>query len=287
MPWMRPEHAPIARDFEPADLRPLLDACGIDTTVLVQASCTDEDTDSMFEHAAAHSWIGAVTAWVDLSSAERTRTRLDSLETEPKLRGIRHLIHEEHDPHWILKASVLDSLAIVEERRLVLELPCVFPRHLGDVPELARSFPQLTIVIDHLGKPPLHTERMDDWSSLIRRAADFGNVVAKVSGLNTLLETSAWKGWHFRQAVEVAFDCFGSDRLVCGSDWPVSLLNGGYPKVWCETVGIITAVAGDEAAQRILEDTPVRLYGIGDQAGVATSGKLTPFNPGEVHGRSH
>jgi L-fuconolactonase len=266
MPWMGPAHAAIARAFEPDDLRPLLDACGIDATILVQASCTDADTDAMFEQAAGHPWIGAVTAWVDLSSAVRTRTRLDALETEPKLRGIRHLIHEEDDPHWILRDSVLESLAIVEERRLVLELPCVFPRHLGDVPELARSFPQLTIVIDHLGKPPLHTERMDDWSSLIRRAAGFGNVVAKVSGLNTQLATTAWKGSHFREAVEVAFDCFGSERLVCGSDWPVSLLNGDYPKVWRETAGIVTAVAGDEAAQRILEDTPVRLYRIGNRA---------------------
>ena len=172
MPWMRPEHAAIARDFEPADLRPLLDACGIDGTILVQAACTDSDTDAMFAQAAEHAWIGAVTAWVDLLSPERTRARLDALAPEPALRGIRHLIHEEADPHWILRAPVLESLAVVEERGLVLELPCVFPRHLGDVPELAQRFPGLTIVIDHLGKPPLATGRMGDWSALLRRAAE-------------------------------------------------------------------------------------------------------------------
>ena len=52
MPWMTPEHAVIARDFDPSDLRPLLDACGIDRTILVQSACTDRDTDAMFAHAA-------------------------------------------------------------------------------------------------------------------------------------------------------------------------------------------------------------------------------------------
>ena len=79
MPWMRPEHAVIARDFEPSHLRPLLDACGIDGTILVQSACTDTDTDAMFAQAAEHPWIRAVTAWVDLLSPGRTRTRLDTL----------------------------------------------------------------------------------------------------------------------------------------------------------------------------------------------------------------
>jgi L-fuconolactonase len=282
MQWLRPEHAAIDRSFEPADLRPQLDSCGIGATVLVQAACTDADTDAMFAQAAAHPWIGAVTAWVDLRSPQRTRARLDALASQPKLRGIRHLIHDEADPHWILEDAVLESLAHVEERGLLLELPCVFPRHFADVPELARRFAELTIVIDHLGKPPLQTEQMDDWSSLMRAAAAYANVTAKISGLNTILATTTWTGSDFREAIKVAVDCFGPDRLMCGSDWPVSLLNGEYEKVWRETSGIVVAVAGEEAATRILEDTPTRLYRIGPEA------EAVPHaNPGEAHGRSH
>src|SRR6478672_8708998 len=180
MPWMRPAHAEIARTFEPADLRPLLDECGIDSTILVQAACTDADTDAMFEQADAHAWIGAVTTWVDLTSHDGARARLDGLAQRPKFRGIRHLIHEEADPHWILRENVLESIALLEDRGLVLELVCVYPRHLGDVPQLAQRFPNLRIVIDHLGKPPLATERMGDWSALLHRAAELPNVYAKV-----------------------------------------------------------------------------------------------------------
>jgi L-fuconolactonase len=264
MPWMGPAHAAIARTFEPADLRPLLDECGIDSTILVQAACTDADTDAMFEQADANAWIGAVTAWADLTSSRRARARLDRLAQRPKLRGIRHLIHEENDPHWILREDVLDSIALLEDRGLVLELVCVYPRHLGDVPELARRFPDLTIVIDHLGKPPLLTERMADWTTLVRRAAAHGNVAAKISGLNTVLTSSRWTGSDMRDAVEVAVEFFGPDRLMWGSDWPYSLLNGDYGKVWRETVEIVASVAGDDGKRRILGGTPARLYRLGD-----------------------
>ena len=264
MPWMRPAHAAIARTFEPADLRPLLLACGIDGTILVQAACTDADTDAMFEQADANTWIRAVTAWVDLTNSQRAHARLDRLARRPKLRGIRHLIHEEDDPHWILRENVLESIELLEDRGLVLELVCVYPRHLGDVPELAQRFPDLTIVIDHLGKPPLLTAQMADWTALVQRAAAHGNVAAKLSGLNTVLTSAGWTGSDMREAVEVAVECFGPDRLMWGSDWPYSLLNGDYARVWRETVEIITTVAGDDGARRILGDTPARLYRLGD-----------------------
>ena len=282
MPWMLPAHAAIARAFEPDDLRPLLDACGIDSTILVQAACSDADTDMMFQQAAANPWIGAVTAWVDLTNPRRARTRLDRLARHPTLRGVRHLIHEEDDQHWILRANVLESIALLEDRRLVLELVCVYPRHLGDVPELAQRFPDLTIVIDHLGKPPLLTAQMADWTTLLQRAAAHGNVAAKISGLNTVLASVRWTGRDMQDAVEVAVECFGPDRLMWGSDWPYSLLNGDYRRVWRETVETVTTVAGDDGARRILEDTPVRLYQLGDTV------SATHSSPGEhPDGRAH
>ena len=123
---------------------------------------------------------------------------------------------------------------------------------------------------------------MGDWSALLRRAAELPNVCAKVSGLNTMLASPEWAAADLRPAVEVAFDCFGPDRLMCGSDWPVSLLNGEYAKVWRETVAAITMVAGDAAARRILEDTPVRLYGLPE-----ATGAVSTATTGEAHGRAH
>ena len=261
LPWMTAAHEGIRRTFAPADLAPLLARAGVTQTVLVQAACSDADTDAMFAEADAHEWIGAVVAWVDLRAPARTRARLDELAQRPKLRGIRHLIHDESDPHWILQGAVLESLGLLEQRQLILELPCVYPRHLGDVPELAARFPGLTIVIDHLGKPPIGSDEMARWASELRRAAGHGNVAAKISGLNTCLASSNWQARDLHEAIAVALDAFGPRRLVCGSDWPVALLNGDYERVWRETVRVIEHLDPSHAEQ-LLSRNAIRLYGL-------------------------
>jgi L-fucono-1,5-lactonase len=261
LPWMTSGHEVIRRTFEPADLEPLLELSGVSQTVLVQAACSDSETDFMFEHAARRAWIGGVIAWIDLLSPGRARERLDELVQQPKLRGIRHLIHDEPDAHWILREEVLESVALLEQRHLLLELPCVYPRHLGDVPELAARFPGLTIVIDHLGKPPLGSDEMPGWAAALRAAAGHPNVAAKISGLNTALDASDWDAGDLREAVEVALGAFGPDRLMCGSDWPVALLNGDYERVWRETVRVIEQLAPLHAEQ-LLSQNALRMYAL-------------------------
>ncbi|HEX9381289.1 MAG TPA: amidohydrolase family protein [Gaiellaceae bacterium] len=259
LPWMTEEHAAIDRSFGPDELAPLMRSAGVEATILVQAACLDAETDSMFDHAARCEWIAAVIAWVPLDDPDRADERLDELASQPKLRGIRHLIHDEQDPHWIFQPPVLESLALLEERGLILELPVVFPRHLGDVPELARTFPQLTIVIDHLGKPPLGRESFGRWANELAAAAEHSNVAAKISGLNTATAAHDWDAAVLRPAVEVAVDAFGPGRLLCGSDWPMALLNGDYERVWRETRRVVDLAASPHA-EAILAGTARRLY---------------------------
>jgi L-fuconolactonase len=147
---------------------------------------------------------------------------------------------------------------MLEEAGLVLELPAVFPDHLGDVSELARRHPGLPIVVDHLGKPPLGTPEMCRWEELLRAAAEQPNVRAKVSGLNTVAPRD-WSAVDLEPAVAVAVEAFGAKRLMCGSDWPVALLNGNYARVWRETTEAIERVAG-LAADEILDTTATALY---------------------------
>jgi L-fuconolactonase len=152
---------------------------------------------------------------------------------------------------------VLESLRLVEEGGLVLELPVVWPRHLDDVPRLAQSLPRLTIVIDHLGKPPLDGD-LADWSAALARAAASPNVAAKISGLNTATARPDWDATTLAPAVSVALDAFGRGRLVCGSDWPVALLNGDYERVWRETRALV-----DDDPQ-LLAANAARLYGLAE-----------------------
>ncbi|MGZ4337704.1 MAG: amidohydrolase family protein, partial [Gaiellaceae bacterium] len=258
-PWMTDGYAPLARAFEPVDLEPLVRVAGVERTILVQSAARDDDTDYMFELAGHLPWIGGIVAWCRLDDRRRARERLAELARRPKLRGIRHVIHHEPDPHWIMQSSVQPALTMLENMQLVLELPAVYPDHLGDVPELARRHPGLEIVIDHLGKPPLGTAGMKKWEELLRVAAEQPNVYAKISGLNTVAPAGTWSGADLEPAVRVAFDALGPDRLVCGSDWPVALLNGDYERVWRDTTTAIELVAGP-AAEQILTTTATTLY---------------------------
>jgi L-fucono-1,5-lactonase len=258
-PWMQPEHASIARPFGPDDLQPLLKRNGIEAVVVVQGACLDSDTDYVFAEAERHEWIAAVTAWLALDDPDRAMTRLAELETRPAFRGVRHLIHDEDDEHWILRPRVRESLALLEERDVILELPVVFPRHFGDVVVLAERFPRLRIVIDHLGKPPLGRDDMPAWGRDLRHAAAFPNVLAKLSGLNTAIERADWGVDDLLPSWEIALDAFGPERLMCGSDWPVLLLNGDYDRVWDANVQLVERLSPADAAM-LLGGNAARVY---------------------------
>jgi L-fuconolactonase len=268
---MKPEHASIARPFGPGDLRPLLERNGVDAVVLVQGACLDSDTDYLLAEAARHDWIAAVTAWLALDDPTRAARRLDELESHSAFRAVRHLIHDEDDPHWIVRPAALESLALLEERDVILELPVVFPRHLADVVVLAERFPRLRIVIDHLGKPPLGVDTMAAWERDLRAAAEHPNVLAKLSGLNTTLGRADWDVADLLPACAVALDCFGPERLMCGSDWPVLLLNGEYDRVWDVTRRIVDALAPNDA-DALLGHNAARVYGFVETSSLSREG---------------
>jgi L-fuconolactonase len=251
-PWLTGRFEPLARTFEPPDLEPLLRAADVTRTVLVQTAAHDADTDYLFELAEGVDWIAGIVAWVRLDDAAATRARIRELRTHAKLCGVRHLIQVEPDPHWILRREVADALAELEAAGLALDVPAELPAHLGDIPELARRHPALAVVVDHLAKPPADAAGFAVWREQIAAAAAHPNVFAKVSGLDT--------GVDLAKAVEAAVASFGPERLMLGSDWPVSLLTGEYADVLGRTAAAIRTVAGDRSDE-ILGGTARRVYG--------------------------
>ena len=264
-PWLVPAYGPIYRTFTPAELEPQLAAAGIDRTVLVQSANSLEDTDSMLRHAAAHAWIGAVVGWVPLEEAAvAARTLDEAYLTNPWFKGVRHLNHTEEDPDWLVRPAVIDGLKVLQERGLVFEAVAVFPLHLSHIPSLASACPDLTIVIDHLAKPPIASGEYEGWKTELRAAAERPNVHAKISGLNTAADWQTWTAADLRASVGFALDVFGPKRLMFGSDWPVAILAGDYARVWRET-NVVLDDLGVRGADRaaILGDNAATLYTIG------------------------
>jgi L-fuconolactonase len=258
-PWLTSSrYEPIHKDFEPSDLAPLLDAAGIAHTITVQAANSFAENDALLARADRHEWIVAVTGWLPLLDPREAERALEDYSRHPAFRGVRHLVHDEPDPDWLLRASVRDSLALLAERGILFEIPAVFPRHLVHVPRLAEELPSLKIVIDHLGKPPIASGQVEPWATQLVATASHPNVYAKVSGLNTAANPRSWSADDLRPFVDVAMDAFGPDRVMFGSDWPVCLMAGEYQRVWDETLRVLP----ESSRGAVLGGTAAAVYGL-------------------------
>lgn len=258
--WLAREPEMLRRRFEFEDARAGLDGLGISGTVLVQAADCDEDTEAMLAEAHRNPLVLGVVGYAPLHDPPRMADRLATLRADPSIVGIRNLIHDQPDPDWLLRPDVADGLSLLEASGLPFDLVAVLPRHLEHVDYLAHRFPALTVVIDHLGKPPVGTERREPWNGLIRRAAEHPQVVAKISGLynqgGPLRPTTEQLGPWIEQAIEL----FGPDRLMVGSDWPMSEVVGGYAPVTGSILQVVRSLGDTHLADAIFHTTPTRVY---------------------------
>ena len=259
--WLGPEHGPIFRTVTEDEVLPELRACGVDGVVLVQAADNAEDTALMLATAASHPEVVGVVAYLPLEDPAATGARLPVLADDPLVVGIRNLIHDRPDPDFLLRPEVRESLGLVAAAGLAFDVVSVLPRHLEHVPVLAAEHPDLRLVIDHLSKPPIGSAVLEPWQTLLARAAEQPNVHAKVSGLYPGSDPTAWSVDTLRPVVAHAAEVFGPERLMYGSDWPVSVLAGGYTAVWGALQPLI-AELGPEASAAVLGGTAVAVYGI-------------------------
>ena len=229
-PWMQgPAMAPLRRPFGPADLAPLIAANGIDATIVVQCCSSVEETESLLDIAEQTPFVVGVVGWVDLTDRAVEAT-LDRLASRPKLVGIRHQVHDEADPGWLLRPDVQRGLTAVFRHGLAYDL-LVRTRELGPAIDVARLFPQGRFVLDHAAKPDIASGVAEAWQTGIARLAMQPNVWCKLSGLVTEADWRAWTADALLPAVRHVWNAFGEDRLIFGSDWPICLLAADYARV--------------------------------------------------------
>ncbi len=253
-----PSFRPLRRSFGPDDLMPELKAAGVHRTVTIEASDDLAENAMLLANARAHDWIAGVVGWAPLTDPIELERTIDVQTDEPALVGIRHLINVEPDPDWILRPDVLNGLRVLAARRLTFDYVGILPRHLQHVPVIAQRVPDLKIVIDHLGKPPIATGEFEPWSSLLANAARMPNVFAKLSGLDAG-SADDWTAADIAPYIDRALELFGPQRLMFGSDWPVANLRGGYSKVWRETDLALAGLSQDER-DRILGGAAIEFY---------------------------
>jgi len=252
-----PAFQPLRRSFQPADLIPELKAAAVQYTVTIEAADGPAENEALLTTARNHDWIAGVVGWAPLTNPDNLERTLDACAGK-SLVGIRHLINVEPDPDWIIRPDVLRGLQVLAARGLTFDYVGILPRHLEHVPLVAQCIPNLRIVIDHLGKPPIAAREFEPWSSLLARAARLPNVFAKVSGLDAGA-ADHWTAADIAPYIDRALELFGPERLMFGSDWPVAALRGGYTKVWRETNFALACLSRDER-DRILGGTAIAFY---------------------------
>lgn len=260
--WLdAPALAPIRRSYEPEDLLPLIRAEGVDRTVLVQTLADRAETRRALDLAARHPWIAGVVGWVDLQ-ADDCADQLAEFRADPRFVGVRHVVHDEPDPDWVVRPAVLRGLKALEAAGVPFDL-LFRPGHLRHVPTLARACPDLRMVVDHLAKPPIRARRDDGWAAALEVAAGFPNVWCKLSGMVTEADHRTWGAGDLAPYAAVALDLFGPGRLMFGSDWPVCELAGSYARVHRAARDLAAGLSPAEAAA-VFGGTAARFYAIAD-----------------------
>lgn len=254
--WLTPALGPIHRDFTPADLAPALAAGAIDRTILVQAAPTLAETRFLLEVARDTPSVAGVVGWADLAAPDAAGVVAD-LAHDPLLVGLRPMLHDLADPDWVLRPDLAPAFDAMVAGGLTFDA-LARPIHLSRLIELARRRPDLRIVVDHAAKPEIAQGRLDPWRADIAALARAPNVTVKLSGLVTEAAPD-WTDRDLAPVVDHLLGCFGTDRLMFGSDWPVCLLAAPYAR-WLASAEALTA--GVDAAGRaaIFGGTAARIY---------------------------
>ena len=254
--WLTPALAPIHRDFSLSDLAPYLAVADIQGTILVQAAPTEAETMFLLDIAAKAQVVRGVVGWTDFDVADG-EARIDALAAQKLLIGLRPMVQDIPDDDWLLRPALAPLLAAMARNSLVFDA-LVLPRHLPRLLRLVDDHPDIQFVLDHCAKPRLASGEIADWLGDIALLAERPNIVCKLSGL----ATEAAVGWQIadlRKAVDHVVACFGTHRLLWGSDWPVVNLAGGYEKWFAAAETLLANLSADEKAA-IFGGNAARIY---------------------------
>lgn len=223
--WINDDMAKIRRDFLPSDLKPILKANNVDACIAIQTDQTDEETNFLIEFSSDYSFIAGVVGWIDLC-ADNINENLDKLSDFKIVKGFRHILQAEH-PEFMLQPNFKRGIASLTKHNYSYDL-LITPKHLKAAIELTKSFPNQRFVIDHIAKPDIKNQVIDDWAEDIYAIAKQSNVYCKVSGLVTEADFNKWVKKDFKAYLDIVVDAFGIERLMFGSDWPVCLVAASY-----------------------------------------------------------
>lgn len=263
--WLNGDASILNRTYSIEEISHDRKEAGVSEGLLVQAANNLDDTNWMLELAKKVPWISGVVGWLPLLHPKQTDSLLHSTYTGNNyFKGVRHLIHNEATPQWLLQDAVIDSLRILSASKIPYDVVGIIPAHIETALSVAAKVPGLRMVFDHMNQPPIfQQEKFGKWGALLKEAAANPAFFIKISGLGTACKNpSLWNERNIRPYIEFILEQFGPDRCFCGSDWPVSLLAGGYTKTWDIYKNVLSSILPVADQEKVLFSSAKSFYGL-------------------------
>lgn len=226
--WIDDPMEVIRRDFLPRDLRPVLAQNQIDGCVAVQAAQDDAQTEFLLKLAEENDFIKGVVGWIDLQ-ADDLDAQLEKYQGRKLLKGFRHVLQGESE-EFMLRPAFVRGVKTLHHYGYTYDI-LIFPNQLPNAAKLVAQCPGQRFVLDHLAKPYIKAGKIEAWKKDLNALAAYDNVSCKISGMVTEADYQSWTYEQLIPYLDVAFDSFGPDRLMFGSDWPVCLVAGNYQEI--------------------------------------------------------
>lgn len=228
----------LSGDFDRAYLPPEYRADAPDATgvVFVQAGALDGLGEARWVASLDWPQLLGIVAHAPLEHGESVAGHLDQLQRIDRVVGVRRLLQDAplalfEDP------GLLAGLRALAARGLPFDA-CVRHAQLPALTSLLLQVPELRVVLDHLGKPPVATGDDGRWERDIRALAALPQLRVKLSGLAPESSPTRPVRGQAHAWLLTALDAFGAERCMVGSDWPVSAVSssGEAPGRWLANV---------------------------------------------------
>jgi L-fuconolactonase len=259
-PWL--EGLPLLnRAFTPEELMAGSISGGAGKFVFVECGCEPSqnlaEADWITTLAQTRPELRGIVAYAAMEREEAALSDLKQLATRPLVKGVRRNLQGESND-FLRQPGLIEGLKLLPQLGFTFDL-CIRSDQLGAAYELVRRVPEVTFVLDHLGKPAVRNKGFEPWARDLRDLATAPNVVCKISGLTTEADWKNWKVADLGPYFDHALACFGFPRVLFGSDWPVATLATSYER-WIETVLKLIPFANEKERAQLFQTNAERIY---------------------------
>jgi L-fuconolactonase len=257
--WINEAMDVLKKDFMPGDLKPLLQTSLVNGCVAVQADESEEENFFLLKLADENDFIKGVVGWIDMMD-ESMDEKLQKYFQQKKMKGFRYVLQDKKDRDLMLSPVFTNNIRHLANANFTYDI-LILNDQLIFANEMVKKFPKQKFIIDHLAKPAIKSQEIQQWQKQITAIAKNENVYCKLSGMVTEADWQNHTYNDFLPYMQTVLNAFGSSRLLYGSDWPVCLLAAPYYKVYEVTKQFISTLSAREQ-ENIMGNNAMAFYNL-------------------------